>query len=131
VSGYTIIRNIRGGWPNWLADLDDGRFLYVRMRHGEFSVGLGKTAAEAQEAAEVVNDHVSFAGVSDVVDALVGLRNRGFDYVCPTDEEKPENIAQLILACTELRKKRYNTPEWDPDVMHVLFQCAEALRRIS
>ncbi|SRR5258708_30468965 len=131
MSHYTIIRNLRGSWPNWFADLGDGRTVYVRIRHGEFSVGVGKTKEEAESAAEVVNRHDSFAGVSDVVDALVGLRNRGFDYVCPSYEEKPENLAQLVLACDELRKKRYNTPQWDVDVMHVLFQCAEALRRCS
>ena len=95
MTGMTIIRNIRGGWPNWYADLDDGRVLYVRIRHGQFSVGLGKTADEAMDAAEVVNTHASFAGVTDVVDALVGLRNRGFYYVAPP--EVPKTVVRKVV----------------------------------
>lgn len=95
MSDMTIIRNIRGGWPQWHADLDDGRVLYVRIRYGEFSVGVGKTEEEADGSSEVVNRHESFAGVTDVVDALVGLRNRGFYYVAPP--EVPKTVVRKIV----------------------------------
>jgi hypothetical protein len=83
MSAYTIIRNIRGGWPNWLADLDDGRVLYVHVRSGEFCLGLGQSKDEAMYNSGVVRHSEAFAGVTDVIDALVALRENGFYYVAP------------------------------------------------
>lgn len=37
----------------------------------------------------------------------------------------------LIRECDRLRAVRYNTPQWDSEVMRILFYCAEALRERS
>ena len=80
---YTLIRNFRGSWPDWFADLDDGRFVYIRIRHGYVFVGVGATQELAMGASEEVKSSPDYAGVSDAVDALVILREQGYYYVSP------------------------------------------------
>ena len=87
MSEYTIIRNLRGSWPQWLASTDDGRMVYIRIRHGLAWVGVGATPKLAMDAAERVKESPEYMGVSDCVDALVVLQEQGFYYVCPTEEE--------------------------------------------
>jgi len=84
---YTIIRNLRGSWPQWCADLDDGRAVFIYIRYGEVRVGVGDSEQTASYAAVEVRDGPEFAGVTDVLVALNVLRELGYHYVCPTRRE--------------------------------------------
>lgn len=83
---YITIRNLRGAWPNWFADLDDQRVVYVRIRFSQASVGIGASEEEAMTEAVVVREGDDYAGVTDVVDALIVLRDQGYFYVAPTGD---------------------------------------------
>lgn len=85
--GYTIIRNLRGSWPEWCADLDDGQVVFVYIRYGEVRVGVGDTEQSASFAAIDCRSGDDFAGVVDVLVALNVLRELGYYYVCPTYRE--------------------------------------------
>lgn len=80
---YTIIRNLRGSWPNWCADLDDGRVVFVYVRYGEARVGVGANENDASSVAEEVDEGDQYAGVTDVLVALTVLQRQGYYYVCP------------------------------------------------
>lgn len=83
---YNIIRNIRGSWPQWYADLDDGDTVYIRIRHGEVWIGQSDSEHEAYRRSKPVKtDDDKYMGVSDVVDALIELKENGYYYVCPAD----------------------------------------------
>lgn len=83
MSDYKIIRNFRGSWPNWIADLDDGRVVFIYIRWGEIRIGVGCDAEDAShEAEEVMNDR-DLAGVSSALDALIELEKKGYHYCCP------------------------------------------------
>jgi hypothetical protein len=77
-----IIRNLRGSWPTWTADLDDGRKVFIYIRYGEIRIGVGVTREAARDAAEEVPNEWDLGGVSDCLDALVALRKHGYHFVC-------------------------------------------------
>jgi len=81
----TIIRNFRGSWPNWVADLDDGHFVFIYIRYGEVRIGRGPTVDEASEAAIEVENKWDLGGVSNCLDALVALQANGYYYVAPNE----------------------------------------------
>ncbi len=86
-----FIRNLRGSWPNWLADLDGGGFVYCRIRRGDAFIGVGSTPYEADSNADrVAHGETAYAGVSDDVDALVLLKNHGYYFCCPREMELQE-----------------------------------------
>jgi hypothetical protein len=78
------IRNLRGSWPSWCADIaDNGQVVFIYIRHGEVRIGEGPTEEAASSAAVEVASGPGYAGVTDVVDALNVLRGRGYHYVTP------------------------------------------------
>jgi hypothetical protein len=81
---YTIVRSLRGSWPEWYVTTDDGTTVYVRIRHGEGWVGAGKSEEDASETATLRVEGPFYQGVTDVVDALRLLKMAGYHYVCPT-----------------------------------------------
>lgn len=86
-----FIRNLRGSWPNWLADLDGGGFVYCRIRRGDAFIGVGSTPYEADSNADrVAHGEDAYAGVSDDVDALVLLKRHGYYFCCPREMELQE-----------------------------------------
>jgi hypothetical protein len=80
---YTIIRNLRGNWPSWCADLDDGRVVYIYIRYGVVRVGVGTSDTHASDVAEEVRSGDDYAGVTDVLTALNVLAEMGYHYACP------------------------------------------------
>lgn len=54
------------------------KFVYVRIRHGEASVGVGSSHYEAAHKAEVVKVSEDFAGVTDIEDAIHVLHEFGY-----------------------------------------------------
>ena len=83
----TIIRNLRGSWPTWYVDLDDGRVLSIYIRHGVVDVGIARTQGGDWEAAGQVKAGPQFAGVTDALTALTVLRELGYHYVADTGDE--------------------------------------------
>ena len=84
----TIIRNLRGSWPQWCANLDDGRVVFVYIRYGGVRVGVEWTEQKASDVAEEVADGPEYAGVTNVLVALTVLQKQGYYYVCPTFQEE-------------------------------------------
>jgi hypothetical protein len=85
-SQYIIVRNFRGRWPNWYANLDDGQVLYVRIRHGRASLGLGTTEDAAIDNAKEIGEGPQFDGVTDAVDAVLLMRELGYYWVCQVSD---------------------------------------------
>jgi hypothetical protein len=79
---HVPIRNLRGNWPTWTADLDDGRKVIIYIQDGEVHIGVGATGIHAAAALKQVPNEWNFNGVSDCVDALIALRRHGYYFVC-------------------------------------------------
>jgi hypothetical protein len=84
MADYTIIRNLRGNWPNWCADLDDGRVVFIYIRYGEVRVGVGTSDTHASEVAKIARSGDEYGGVTEVLTALTVLDEMGYHYVCPS-----------------------------------------------
>jgi hypothetical protein len=83
VSVYTIIRNFRGSWPSWCADVEGGETVFIYIRYGEIRIGVGNSEQEASDNAVEVPNEWGLGGVSDCTDALVALRKNGYNFVAP------------------------------------------------
>ena len=68
--------------------LDSGEIVYIRIRHGEVSIGVGATEDIAMDNSECVKGSELYDGVSDAVDALFELRENGYHFVPPNKEDK-------------------------------------------
>jgi len=77
------VRNLRGSWPEWYVDLDNGGTVYARIRHGCGYIGVGKTPAAASRYPSMVGERREWDGVVEAVDALLMLREFGYHYVPP------------------------------------------------
>ena len=82
---YTLIRNLRGSWPQFYADMDNGDVVFIRIRHGYVWVGVGKTKGQAEGRSELVKSSADFCGVTGALEALEQLQERGFYYVPPAE----------------------------------------------
>jgi len=95
-AGYTVIRNLRGNWPEWCVDLDDGRVVFIYIRYGEVRVGVGPSEVEASNVAEEVREGEKYGGVVGVFEALELLQELGYYYVCPTYREAETKKAAKV-----------------------------------
>jgi hypothetical protein len=83
-----FFRVLYGSWPNWYGELDDGDILYVRIRHGKVFIGTGKTEDTASDNADLIREGVAeYAGVTDIIEALIELREMGYYFVPPTSRD--------------------------------------------
>ena len=77
-----MFRKFWGGWPQWYGELDGGELVYVRIRYGDVFIGTGDTEESAMDNSELVKDgELSYQGVSDAVDALFELEEKGYYFV--------------------------------------------------
>lgn len=101
----TIIRNLRGSWPQWCVDLDDGRIVAIYIRWGSVQIGIAATETEAFDKREEVRSSPDYAGVVDVLAALQVLQELGYYYVCPTFGES--------RSVPKVQQTASSTPETD------------------
>jgi len=72
-----VVTNLGGHWPQWFGCLDK-QFVYVRIRHGEHSIGVGRSWMAAMNNAMVVGHSSETMGVSDIHNAIDVLRSNGY-----------------------------------------------------
>lgn len=80
---FKIIRNVTGSWPEWTAQLDDGKYLFIRLRHSEAWLGIGADPNDASDNRKPIEQKAIYAGVTDCVDALLFARDHGYHFVAP------------------------------------------------
>jgi len=77
-----MFRKFWGSWPQWYGELDGGDIVYVRIRHGDVSIGTGATEEAAMDSAECIKENIlNYQGVTDTVEALSELREKGYYFV--------------------------------------------------
>ena len=85
---------LKGWWPNWYGNLGK-QFIYVRIRYGQCSIGVGRSHSDAETKASVVREDESLEGVTDIDDAIEELRKQGY---LVKSIVVPEHVKELVNA---------------------------------
>jgi hypothetical protein len=74
---YPVVE-LDGAWPEWFGKIGM-RFIYIRIRHGDCTIGVGSSHNEAFERASTVEEaNPDLVGVTEVDDAVWMLRKHGY-----------------------------------------------------
>lgn len=66
-----------GHWPQWYGNLGM-QFIYVRIRYGDCSIGVGGSHQDAMNKSELVRSDPDMVGVLDIKDAIRELKKQGY-----------------------------------------------------
>ena len=80
IAGYPVSSDVtllKGSWPEWYGNIGM-KFIYIRIRYGTVSIGIGGSHVHAMNQSRVVREDPTCAGVTDMQDAIRELERAGY-----------------------------------------------------